>query len=101
MGPSRTGWRRKLAKLYIDWTIEGMRDRRFYTKVSLAGDVFLDLRLGRVVEADLEGSLIVRGAVIGDGAHKIIKGEGPVRVKMTLKPAPIQASADGDADDGE
>ncbi|MDH3593039.1 MAG: hypothetical protein OER88_14225, partial [Planctomycetota bacterium] len=93
---------RKLAKLYVDWTIEGMRDRRLFTKVTLAGDVYLDMQLGRVTNVDLEGTIIVRGAVIGDGAPKIVKGDGPVSVRMTLKPAPVQAAVgDGSDDDDE
>jgi len=94
----------RAAKLYIDWTLQGMRDRHLFTKVSLAGDVFFDLDLHRVVEVDLTGNIIVRGALIGTGAPKIVKGDGPVFFKSTLKPAPpVQAAApaeraDADAD---
>ena len=84
-----------IAKLYVDWTIEGMRDRNLYTKVNIAGDVYFDLTLRRVVKVDMIGSMIVRGAIIGEGHPRIIKGEGPVVLKSSLKvsPAPVEASA--------
>ncbi len=85
----------KVAKLYIDWTLEGMRDKHLFTKVDLAGEVYYDFALERVVSVDLAGTMIVRGAIVGDGAPRIVKGEGPVLYKSTLKPSPadIEASA--------
>ncbi|MHC4550845.1 MAG: hypothetical protein ACYTEZ_18980 [Planctomycetota bacterium] len=83
----------RLAKLYVDWTLEGMRDRQLFTKVTLAGDVFFDLDLRRVVLVDLTGNLIVRGAIIGQGHPRIVKGEGQVYVKTSVKSAPVAASA--------
>ncbi len=86
----------KVAKLYIDWTIEGMRDKHLFTKVALAGDVYYDFALERVVSVDLVGTMIVRGAIVGEGAPRIVKGEGPVLFKSSLKPSPadLEASAD-------
>ena len=81
------------AKLYVDWTVEGMRDRHLYTKVTLAGDVFLDMQRRRVDFVDLTGSMIVRGAVIANGKPRIVKGEGQVVVKTTIKPARVEAAA--------
>jgi hypothetical protein len=86
----------KQAKLYVDWTLEGMRDKHLYTKVTLAGDVYFDLSLQRVVDVDLVGSMIVRGAIIGNGAPQIIKGEGQVLVKSSLRTADIEAAPVGD-----
>ncbi len=83
----------RMAKLYIDWTIEGMRDRHLYTKVVVAGDVMFDLDWQRIVDVDLTGSIIVRGAVIGEDGSKIIKGEGPVTMRMSLRSADVDASA--------
>jgi hypothetical protein len=82
----------KHAKLYVDWTIEGMRDKNLFTKVSLAGDVLFDLSLQRVVAVDLTGTMIVRGAVIGNGAPRIVKGEGQVLLKSSLRTADIEAA---------
>ncbi|HEX5137644.1 MAG TPA: hypothetical protein VFY93_11760 [Planctomycetota bacterium] len=82
----------KYAKLYVDWTVEGMRDKNLYTKVSLAGDVLFDLALQRVVSVDLTGGMIVRGAVIGTGVPRIIKGEGQVLVKSSLRVADVEAA---------
>lgn len=84
------------AKLYVDWTLEGMRDRNLFTKVVLAGDLFYDLQLQRVVEVDLTGTMVVRGAIIGQGPPRIVKGEGPVVLKSTLKPVPVEAAAPGE-----
>jgi len=86
----------KQAKLYVDWTLEGMRDKNLFTKVTLAGDVHFDLALQRVVAVDLTGTMIVRGAIIGAGAPKIVKGEGQVLVKSSLKPADLQAAPEED-----
>jgi len=82
------------AKLYVDWTLEGMRDRNLFTKVTLAGDVFFDFGLQRVVRVDLAGNIVVRGAIIGPGAPRIVKGEGQVSLKTTIKVIPVDA-ADG------
>ena len=83
------------AKFYIDWNLEGMRDRNLFTKVVLAGDVYFDLEMNRFVEIDLTGRLLVRGAIITKkGAPRIIKGAGPVSVKSTLRAAPVQAAAE-------
>lgn len=82
----------KLAKLYVDWTVEGMRDKNLYTKVALAGDVHFDLALQRVVAVDLTGTMIVRGAIIGNGAPRIVKGEGQVLVKSSLGTADVEAA---------
>jgi hypothetical protein len=90
----------KQAKLYIDWTLEGMRDKNLYTKVTLAGDVFFDLTLQRVVAVDLTGSMIVRGAIIGNGAPRIIKGEGQILVKSSLRTADVDAAPEtGEAEE--
>jgi hypothetical protein len=86
------------AKLYVDWTLEGMRDRNLFTKVTLAGDVFFDLELERVVNVDLAGNIVVRGAIIGEGQPRIVKGEGQVSLKTTVKTAPVEASADAEED---
>jgi len=88
----------KQAKFYVDWTLEGMRDKNLFTKVTLAGDVLYDFALQRVVSVDLTGSMIVRGAIIGAGAPKIVKGEGQVLVKSTLKKSTtdIQAAPEED-----
>ena len=83
----------RVAKLYIDWTIEGMRDRNLFTKVVLAGDVLFDLDWHRVIEVDLTGSVLVRGAIISKTGPKIIKGEGPVTLLSSLKSAEIAAAA--------
>ena len=83
------------AKFYVDWKVEGMRDRNLFTKVVLAGDVYFDLEQGRFVTIDLGGRLLVRGAIISKkGAPRIIKGQGPVSLKSTLKAAPVQAAAE-------
>ena len=84
------------ARFYIDWTLEGMRDRNLFTKVVLSGDVYFDHEQGRFVTIDLTGRLLVRGAVItSKGAPRIIKGEGQVSLKSTLKKSPpVQAAAE-------
>jgi len=84
----------RMAKLYADLTLEGMRDRNLFTKVTLAGDVFFDIRLRRVVQVDLTGNMAVRGATIAvGGSPRIVKGDGPVTVKSTINPAPVEAAA--------
>ncbi len=86
----------KQAKLYVDWTLEGMRDKNLFTKVTLAGDVYFDLALQRVVAVDLTGSMIVRGAIIGTGAPRIVKGEGQVLMKSSLRTADVEAAPEED-----
>jgi hypothetical protein len=86
----------RLAKFYLDWTLEGMRDRRLYTKVVVAGDLYFDLEMERVVLVDLGGSIVVRGALIGEGPPRIVKGEGKVTVHTSIKRAPVQAAPKGD-----
>ncbi len=83
------------ARLYVDWNIEGMRDRHLYAKVSLAGDIYLDIKNQRLLSVDLAGSLSVRGAVLGGKNEKdrFINGQGPVQLKMTCTPAPLQPAA--------
>jgi hypothetical protein len=83
----------EVAKIYVDWTVEGMRDRQLFTKVVLAGDVYYDMKLRRVVQVDVQGSIAVRGAIIGAGAPEIVKGDGPVSITMTVKPAPVSPAA--------
>ena len=82
------------AKLYVDWIVEGMRDRHLYTKVTLAGDVYYDFAERRIVHVDVGGSMIVRGAFVGKGHPRIVKGEGPVSIQTTVARVPVQAAAD-------
>ena len=85
----------KQAKFYVDWTLEGMRDRKLYTKVVLAGDVYYDFKMQRIVKVDMGGTVIVRGAVVGEGHPRIIKGQGPVTLKTIISLAPdVQPAAD-------
>ena len=86
---------RKQAKLYVDWTLEGMRDRHLFAKAQLAGDVYFDFADQRIVEVDLGGSIRVNGTIMVNGTPKIIKGEGPLALESTVKPAPIEAAAPG------
>jgi len=81
------------AKLYVDWTLEGMRNRNLFTKITLAGDVFFDLELKRVVNVDLTGNIMVRGAIIGQGQPRIVKGDGEVSLKTTVEAAPAPEPA--------
>jgi hypothetical protein len=90
---------RKQAKLYVDWTLEGMRDRHLFAKAQLAGDLYFDFEDQRIVEVDLGGSIRVNGTIMVNGTPKIIKGEGPLSLESTVKPAPIEAAAPGS--DGE
>ena len=83
----------RMAKLYVDWTIQGMRDRHLFTKVVVAGDVLFDREIQRVVDVDLSGSMIVRGAIILEEGSKIFKGEGPVSLRMQLRAPKVEASA--------
>ena len=89
------------AKLYVDWTVEGMRDRRLFTKVTVAGDVYYDFAQRRVVHVDVGGSMIVRGAYVGKGKPRIVKGEGPVSIQTTVNLAPIRAAAGDDDEEDE
>jgi len=89
------------AKLYVDWTLEGMRDRHLFTKVTVAGDVFFDLELERVVAVDLVGNMVVRGAIIGNGPPMIVKGEGQVFIKSSLKTTEIEAAPEEETGKGE
>ena len=89
----------RLAKLYVDLLLEGMRDRHLFTKVILAGDVYFDLDLNRVVEVDMTGTMSVGGATIGDGAPRIVKGEGPVSLKSTLKVSALEAAVSAGDDE--
>jgi len=88
---------RKLAKLYVYWTLEGMRDRQLFVKVTLAGDVHYDYALQRVVKLELGGSLEIQGAILRGRVPEIIKGEGPVMLEFELKPAPVEAAAPAEA----
>jgi len=93
---------RDVAKLYVDWEVEGMRDRHLFTKLMLSGDVFFDLDLGRVTHVDLVGNLIVRGAVIlRGGGTRIVKGVGPVTLQTSVKATEVEASADAGGESGE
>jgi hypothetical protein len=76
-----------------------MRDRNLFTKVTLAGDVFFDFGLQRVVRVDLAGNIVVRGAIIGKGQPRIVKGEGQVSLKTTIKLAPVEAAAGEEEED--
>lgn len=87
---------RRVAKLYVDWSIQGMRDRNLFTKVDLAGDVYFDLELHRVTEVDLIGKMVVRGAVVENGPPRIFKGEGSVVLKSQFRPAQVEAAAGDD-----
>ncbi|MGH7163571.1 MAG: hypothetical protein ACREID_08805, partial [Planctomycetota bacterium] len=95
-------------RLYVDWTLEGMRDRSLFTKVTLAGDVFFDAHAQRFLAVDLAGNMAVRGAITRKGAAPlIVNGEGQVSIQTTLKPAPVQIAveesegAGGDESAGE
>ena len=88
---------RKLAKLYVDWVLEGMRDRHLYTKVVLAGEIYFDFALQRIVEIDLGGSMSVNGIIMDENKHRIVKGEGPLALESSLKPTeaptpPVEAN---------
>ena len=87
---------RKVAKLYVDWSIQGMRDRHLFTKVDLAGDVYFDLEMRRVTEVDLIGRMVVRGAIVDEGPPRIVKGEGAVTLKSQIRGASVEAAAGSD-----
>lgn len=91
----------RLVQLYVDWTVQGMRDRHLFTKVTLSGDIYFDLALKRIVTVDLLGKMIVRGAILGEGAPKIVKGEGPVELKSSIKLAPNEVEAAAGPEDDE
>jgi len=76
---------RDRAKFYVDWKIDGMRDRQLFTKIRMAGDVYFDLEMQRFTLIDLAGQFGVQGAIVNDGkAAEIIKAEGKVSYKSTL-----------------
>jgi hypothetical protein len=83
----------RCARLYVDWNVEGMRDRNLFAKVTLAGDIHLDLEDQRFLSIDLAGSVVVRGAVIGDGPARIVNGQGAVHLKTTILPTRVQPAA--------
>jgi len=85
----------RYAKLYIDWKIEGMRNRKLFTKVRFAGDVIFDLDMKRFVSVDLSGQFGVQGATIGGGNTEIVKAEGSVVYKSTLRQVLVAAAAAG------
>lgn len=87
---------RRCAKLYVDWKIDGMRDRQLFTKARLAGDVLFDLDLQRFVSVDLSGQFAIQGAITGKGTPEIVKGEGTVSYKSTLRQIPVVAAASGE-----
>jgi len=85
---------RERAKFYVDWRIEGMRDRQLFTKIVMAGDVFFDLEMQRFTLIDLAGQFGVQGAIIQSGRDaEIIEAEGKVSYKSTLTKVPVAASA--------
>jgi len=84
---------RRIARLYVDWEINGMRDKQLYTKAVLAGDLRFDLEMQRFVLIDVAGSFSVTGAIIGEGKIKIIQAKGKVSLKSTLREELIAAAA--------
>lgn len=84
----------RCAHLYVDWTVEGMRDLHLFTKVTLSGDAWFDLEGQRFLEIDLAGKMIIQGAIAGKGPATIIRGEGPVTLKSGLKAAPLEAAVE-------
>jgi len=86
---------RRCAKLYVDWKIEGMRNRKLFTKVRFAGDVLFDLDMKRFVSVDLSGQFSVQGATISPGSTEIVKAEGSVVYKSTLRQVLVAAAAAG------
>lgn len=89
------------AKFYVDWTLEGMRGRKLHTSVNLAGDVFYDFALKRIVAVDLGGAITVRGVFLDDKQPRVIKGHGPVTLKTTLSRAPVKAAVEDEDDDAD
>jgi len=84
---------RRIARLYIDWTIRGMRDKHLFTKAVLAGDARFDMDMQRFVMVDIAGSFVVRGAIIGNGAPEIIQSEGKVSLRSALREEPVAAAS--------
>ena len=85
---------RERAKFYIDWKIDGMRNRQLFTKIRMAGDVFFDLGMKRFTMVDLAGQFGVQGAIVTKGqAPEIIQAEGKVSYKSTLVEVPVAAAA--------
>ncbi len=82
----------RCAKLYVDWDLEGMRDRSLSTKMILAGDVYFDLDHERFVEIDLAGTQVIRGAILAPAPPRILKGEGPVSLRISVRPASVDAA---------
>ncbi|MHC4450240.1 MAG: hypothetical protein ACYS0E_08905 [Planctomycetota bacterium] len=85
---------RERAKFYVDWKIDGMRNRQLFTKIRMAGDVFFDLEMQRFTFIDMAGQFAVQGAIVVAGrAPEIIKAEGKVSYKSTLREVPIAAAS--------
>jgi len=85
---------RDCVRLYVDWTIEGMRDLQLFSKVTLAGDAWFDLGYGRFVDIDLVGTIGVQGAIVGRGPARIIRGEGPVSLKTVVRRSEVEAAVE-------
>ncbi|MGQ0612416.1 MAG: hypothetical protein ACT4PV_01510 [Planctomycetaceae bacterium] len=88
----------RCAKLYVDWDLEGMRDRSLSTKMILAGDVYFDLDNERFVEIDLAGTQVIRGAILAPAPARIVKGEGPVSLRISVRPSAVDAAAPAETD---
>ena len=87
---------KRIARLYVDWRIEGMRDKQLYTKAVLAGDARFDLDMQRFVRIDIAGSFTINGAIITDGRVEAIQSEGKVSLKSSLREEarePVAAAA--------
>lgn len=84
------------AKLYVEWDLEGMRDRNLSTRVVLAGNAYFDLAAQRFVEIDLAGTQVVRGAILATDPPRILKGEGPISLRIAVRPAPVEAAAEAE-----
>ena len=87
----------RCANFYVDLTIDGMRDRQLFTKAQMAGDALFDMDLKRFILIDLTGSFVVRGAILGEGAPRIIQSEGKSAFKSTLREVTVSASADSES----
>ena len=87
----------RCANFYIDLRIDGMRDLRLFTKAQMAGDALFDMDLKRFILIDLSGSFVVRGAIVGEGAPRIIQSEGKASYKSTLREVKVAASADSES----
>ncbi|MHC4938832.1 MAG: hypothetical protein ACYTHK_07685 [Planctomycetota bacterium] len=92
-GIDRSGGRER-AKFYVDWQIDGMRDRQLFTKIRMAGDVYFDLEMQRFTYIDLAGQFGVGGAIVAPRkAPEIIKAEGTVSYKSSLREVAVAAAA--------